>query len=121
MAESFNANVLSKAVMKKRLLEPVYKAVLRTIDRGEKLNCSFADVLASAMKDCTHFRLLRVLPSGSLALAVYKSLYSYLLDRGGIDKPFIAAAKPDNFTSRSRSGLHHSPDDGIQARAITSE
>lgn len=51
VAELFNANVFSTAVMKKRLPKPVYKAVLRTIENGEKLDCSVADVVASAMKD----------------------------------------------------------------------
>ena len=51
VAELFNANVFSKAVMKKRLPKQVYKAVLRTIEEGEKLDCSVADVVASAMKD----------------------------------------------------------------------
>jgi glutamine synthetase len=47
----FNANVFSKTVMKQRLPKPVYKALMRTIDRGEKLDCSVADVVAAAMKD----------------------------------------------------------------------
>lgn len=51
VAELFNANVFCKAEMKKRLPKPVYKAVLRTIEDGEKLDCSVADVVASAMKD----------------------------------------------------------------------
>ena len=51
VAELFNANVFSKAVMKKRLPKPVYKALLQTIDKGEKLDCSVADAVASAMKD----------------------------------------------------------------------
>ena len=49
--ELFNANVFSKAVMKQRLPKPIYKTVIRTIDSGEKLDCSIADVVASAMKD----------------------------------------------------------------------
>ena len=51
VAELFNANVFSKSAMKKRLPKPVYKAVLRTIEKGERLDCSVADVVASAMKD----------------------------------------------------------------------
>ncbi len=51
VADLFNSNVFCKSVMKKRLPKPVYKAVLKTIDAGEKLDCSVADVVASAMKD----------------------------------------------------------------------
>lgn len=47
----FNANVFCKSVMKKRLPKSVYKAVVRTIEAGEKLDCSIADVVAAAMKD----------------------------------------------------------------------
>jgi len=49
--ELFNANVFSKAVMKQRLPKPVYKALIRTIEAGEKLDCSTADVVATSMKD----------------------------------------------------------------------
>lgn len=49
--ELFNANVFCKSVMKKRLPKPIYKAVIRTIEAGHKLDCSIADVVASAMKD----------------------------------------------------------------------
>ncbi len=49
--ELFNANVFSKSVMKQRLPKPVFKALLRTIESGEKLDCSMADVVAAAMKD----------------------------------------------------------------------
>ena len=49
--ELFNANVFSKAEMKKRLPKSVYQKVLKTIDAGEKLDCSVADMVASAMKD----------------------------------------------------------------------
>jgi len=51
VADLFNANVFCKSVMKKRLPKPVYKAVQKTIEAGEKLDCSVADVVASAMKD----------------------------------------------------------------------
>lgn len=47
----FNANVFDKATMKKRLPKGVYKSLLRTIDQGETLDESVADVVASAMKD----------------------------------------------------------------------
>lgn len=49
--ELFGANVFSKPEMKRRLPKPVYKALLRTIEGGEKLDCSTADAVAAAMKD----------------------------------------------------------------------
>ena len=49
--ELFAPNVFSKAVMKDRLPKPVYKSLLKTIESGEKLDPSIADVVASAMKD----------------------------------------------------------------------
>ena len=51
VANLFNANVFSTAVMKQRLPKSVFKSVMRTIESGEKLDCSVADVVASAMKD----------------------------------------------------------------------
>ena len=50
-SELFNANVFSKATMKKRLPKEVYKKLVKTIEAGEKLDCSTADVVASAIKD----------------------------------------------------------------------
>ena len=47
----FSANVFSKSVMKDRLPKSVYKSLMRTIESGEKLDTSVADVVASAMKD----------------------------------------------------------------------
>ncbi|MEQ8211847.1 MAG: glutamine synthetase III [Lacipirellulaceae bacterium] len=47
----FNANVFSKAEMKKRLPKDVFKTLTKTIEKGEKLDCSTADVVAAAMKD----------------------------------------------------------------------
>ena len=49
--ELFNANVFSKAVMKKRLPKSIFRALCRTIEAGEKLDPSLADVVAAAMKD----------------------------------------------------------------------
>ncbi len=49
--ELFNCNVFSHSVMKKRLPKPVYKALMRTIESGDKLDDSVADMVASAMKD----------------------------------------------------------------------
>lgn len=49
--ELFGANVFSDNVMKQRLPEKVYKALRRTIEFGEKLDCSMADIVAAAMRD----------------------------------------------------------------------
>ncbi|MBN1269715.1 MAG: glutamine synthetase III [Kiritimatiellae bacterium] len=49
--ELFGANVFCDRVMKKRLPEKAYKALRRTIDHGEKLDCSVADIVAAAMRD----------------------------------------------------------------------
>ena len=51
VGDLFNANVFSIAEMKKRLPKSIFKAVRRTIEAGEKLDDSIADVVASAMKD----------------------------------------------------------------------
>ncbi|MBM4154211.1 MAG: glutamine synthetase type III [Lentisphaerae bacterium] len=47
----FAANVFSDDVMRERLPKSVYKALRRTIDRGEKLDVSVADAVAVAMRD----------------------------------------------------------------------
>ena len=47
----YSANVFTKSVMKDRLPKQTYKALLRTIDAGEKLDPALADVVAMAMKD----------------------------------------------------------------------
>ncbi len=47
----FSTNVFSKAVMKDRLPKPVFRSLLRTIESGDTLDPSVADVVASAMKD----------------------------------------------------------------------
>ena len=49
--ELFNANVFSMEVMKTRLPKAVFKSLERTVKRGQKLDASVADVVASAMKD----------------------------------------------------------------------
>jgi glutamine synthetase len=49
--EFFGCNVFSRSVMKDRLPKPVFKSVIKTIDAGEKLDASLADIVASAMKD----------------------------------------------------------------------
>jgi glutamine synthetase len=49
--ELFGANVFGKNEMKARLPKPVYKSVLKTIEAGEKLDPTIADMVAAAMKD----------------------------------------------------------------------
>lgn len=47
----YSRDVFSRAVMRQRLPKDIYKRLLRTIDKGEPLDHSVADVVASAMKD----------------------------------------------------------------------
>jgi glutamine synthetase len=47
----FGVNVFGDSVMRERLPKAVYKAMRRTIDRGEKLDISVADAVAVAMRD----------------------------------------------------------------------
>jgi glutamine synthetase len=47
----FGENVFNKGVMKDRLPKPIYESLLKTIESGEKLDPSTADVVAAAMKD----------------------------------------------------------------------
>lgn len=49
--ELFGSNVFSRKVMKARLPKEIYKSLIQTIEHGEKLDPSLADVVASAMKD----------------------------------------------------------------------
>ena len=57
----YGSNVFSDKVMREKLEKPVYKALKRTIERGEKLDSTIADAVASAMKlwalekGATHF------------------------------------------------------------------
>ena len=57
----YGSNVFSDSVMKELLSRPVYKALRRTIERGEKLDYVIADAVATAMKGwalekgATHF------------------------------------------------------------------
>ncbi len=61
VTDIFGSNVFSDAVLRERLPKNVYKAIKRTIDEGEELDASLADVVANAMKDwaiqkgATHF------------------------------------------------------------------
>jgi len=50
-SEVFGANVFSTKVMKDRLPKTIYKSLMKTIEEGEKLDPSVADVVAVAMKD----------------------------------------------------------------------
>jgi len=47
----YNRDVFSRAVMRQRLPKDVFKKLIRTIDLGEPLDHSVANVVASAMKD----------------------------------------------------------------------
>jgi glutamine synthetase len=47
----YSRDVFSRAVMRQRLPRDVFKRLTRTIDQGEVLDHSVADVVASAMKD----------------------------------------------------------------------
>jgi glutamine synthetase len=47
----FGANVFSPAIQRQRLPKHVYKALQKTLERGEALDTSLADAVAQAMKD----------------------------------------------------------------------
>jgi glutamine synthetase len=47
----FASNVFSPAVQRRRLPKDVYKALKKTLERGEALDTSLADAVAQAMKD----------------------------------------------------------------------
>ena len=57
----FGENVFNETVMKARLPKETYKQLMRTIEGGEKLDPSVANIVANAMKDwalekgATHF------------------------------------------------------------------
>lgn len=57
----FGCNVFNQNVMKQRLPKEIFKALQRTVEHGEKLDVSIADVVGSAMRDwaiekgATHF------------------------------------------------------------------
>ncbi|MHC4870638.1 MAG: glutamine synthetase III family protein [Planctomycetota bacterium] len=61
VTDIFGSNVFSEAVMRERLPKNVFKAMMRTIDKGENLDPALADVVANAVKDwaiekgATHF------------------------------------------------------------------
>jgi glutamine synthetase len=51
LAKCFGVNVFSDAVQRQRLPKEIYRALRRTIERGEELDRSIADAVANAMKD----------------------------------------------------------------------
>jgi glutamine synthetase len=51
LAEVYGSNVFNRSVMRAVLPKPVYKAVVRCLDFGERLDPAMADVVANAMKD----------------------------------------------------------------------
>src|SRR5689334_15296855 len=59
--ETFGENVFNEAVQRQRLPKPVFKALQRTIKKGERLDEDVADAFASALRDwalekgATHF------------------------------------------------------------------
>ncbi|HUR28420.1 MAG TPA: glutamine synthetase III [Planctomycetota bacterium] len=61
LPEQFGARVFNDAAQRDRLTKPVYRALRRTIERGEELDAGIADTVANAMKDwamehgATHF------------------------------------------------------------------
>ncbi|MBR2109338.1 MAG: glutamine synthetase III [Ruminococcus sp.] len=61
VSDYFGSNVFNDAKMQERLPKPVYKALRKTIENGDALDISIANVVAHAMKDwaiemgCTHY------------------------------------------------------------------
>src|SRR3954466_14699156 len=59
--ETFGENVFNEATQRQRLPKPVFKALQRTIKKGELLDEDVADAFASALRDwalekgATHF------------------------------------------------------------------
>lgn len=49
--EIFGMNVFNDAMMREHLPKQVYQELKKTIERGESLNSSIADIIANAMKD----------------------------------------------------------------------
>ena len=49
-SEIFGSNVFGLAEMQKRLPKQVFKSLKRTIEKGEKLDCSLADTVASTRR-----------------------------------------------------------------------
>jgi glutamine synthetase len=61
VSEIYGSNVFNRHIMRTMLPKAVYKAVLRCLDHGERLDANHADIVANAMKDwaiskgCSHF------------------------------------------------------------------
>ena len=61
VSEYFGCNVFNDKKMQERLPKPIYKALRKTIENGEALDITIANVIAHAMKDwaiengCTHY------------------------------------------------------------------
>jgi glutamine synthetase len=51
IGELFGANVFTTAVMKDKLPKAVYRSLINTIEKGDRLDTSIADMVAAAMKD----------------------------------------------------------------------
>ncbi len=51
LTELFGENVFGLSVMRETLPKKVYQALVRTIEQGERLDPTFADTIATAMKD----------------------------------------------------------------------
>jgi glutamine synthetase len=51
LPDLYGENVFNLALMKKVLPKPVYQSLLKTIEKGEKLDGANADVIAAAMKE----------------------------------------------------------------------
>ena len=49
--EIFGMNVFNDSMMRDHLPKHVYEELKKTIERGEMLNSSIADIIANAMKD----------------------------------------------------------------------
>ena len=50
-SQIFGVNVFNRTVMRERLPKEIFKKMMRTMEKGEKLDPSIADVVAAAMKD----------------------------------------------------------------------
>ena len=84
--EMFGSMVFNDRVMKERLPKETYKALLRTIEEGRKLDPAVASVVANAMKDwatekgANHFTHWFQLAAAALtAIRVVTSAYLRLL------------------------------------------
>lgn len=51
VSETFGANVFNRTVMRTLLPKDAYKALIRCLDHGERLDPALADIVANAMKD----------------------------------------------------------------------